>query len=69
MARKNVEIEQAEESLTDGYDGDSLSPLLISNEQKELNNFVINGNNLSMDLFGNVDPTNTNQYEFDLREI
>ena len=55
--------------MTDGDDGDSLSPLLISNEQKELNNFVINGNNLSMDLFGNVDPTNTNQYEFDLSEI
>ena len=55
---KNVEI-----------DDDSLSHLLISNEQKELNNFVKNGNNLSMDLFGNVDPTNTNQYEFDLSEI
>ena len=55
--------------MTDGDDGDSLSPLLISNEQKELNNFVKSGNNLSMDLFGNVDPTNTNQYEFDLSEI
>ena len=66
---KNVEIEQAEESVTDDDDDDSLSHLLISNEQKELNNFVKNGNNLSMDLFGNVDPTNTNQYEFDLSEI
>ena len=66
---KNVEIEQAEESVTDDDDDDSLSHLLISNEQKELNNFVKSGNNLSMDLFGNVDPTNTNQYEFDLSQI
>ena len=51
---KNVEIEQAEESVTDD---DSLSHLIISHEQKELNNFVVkNGNNVSMDLFGNSDP-------------
>ena len=33
------------------------SHLIISHEQKELNNFVVkNGNNVSMDLFGNSDP-------------
>ena len=51
------EIDQAEESVTDDDDDDSLSHLIISHEQKELNNFVVkNGNNVSMDLFGNSDP-------------
>ena len=50
-------IDQAEESVTDDDDDDSLSHLIISHEQKELNNFVVkNGNNVSMDLFGNSDP-------------
>ena len=63
-------IDQAEESVTDDDDDDSLSHLIISHEQKELNNFVVkNGNNVSMDLFGNSDPKNTNQYEFDLSQI
>ena len=63
-------IDQAEESVTDDDDDDSLSHLIISHEQKELNNFVVkNGNNVSMDLFGNSDPKNTNQYEFDLSLI
>ena len=56
---KHVEIDQAEESVTDDDDDDSLSHLIISHEQKELNNFVVkngNGNNVSMDLFGNSDP-------------
>ena len=54
------EIDQAEESVTDDNDDDSLSHLIISHEQKELNNFVVkNGNNVSMDLFGNSDPKNT----------
>ena len=67
---KNVEIEQAEESVTDDDDDDSLSHLIISHEQKQLNNFVVkNGNNVSMDLFGNSDPKNTNHYEFDLSLI
>ena len=67
---KNVEIEQAEESVTDDDDDDSLSHLIISHEQKGLTNFVVkNGNNVSMDLFGNSDPKNTNQYEFDLSLI
>ena len=53
-------IDQAEESVTDDDDDDSLSHLIISHEQKELNNFVVkNGNNVSMDLFGNSDPKNT----------
>ena len=51
------EIDQAEESVTDDDDDDSLSHLIISHEQKKLNNFVVkNGNNVSMDLFGNSDP-------------
>ena len=51
------EIDQAEVSVTDDDDDDSLSHLIISHEQKELNNFVVkNGNNVSMDLFGNSDP-------------
>ena len=34
---KHVEIDQAEESVTDDDDDDSLSHLIISHEQKELN--------------------------------
>ena len=50
-------IDQAEESVTDDDDDDSLSHLISSHEQKELNNFVVkNGNNVSIDLFGNSDP-------------
>ena len=69
-AKKHVEIDQAEESVTDDDDDDSLSHLIISHEQKELNKFVVKScNNVSMDLFGNSDPKNTNQYEFDLSLI
>ena len=64
------EIDQAEESVTDDDDDDSLSNLIISDEQKELNKFVVKScNNVSMDLFGNSDHKNTNQYEFDLSLI
>ena len=63
-------IDQAEESVTDDDDDDSLSHLIISHEQKELNKFVVKScNNVSMDLFGNSDHKNTNQYEFDLSLI
>ena len=55
--KKHVEIDQAEESVTDDDDDDSLSHLIISHEQKELNKFVVKScNNVSMDLFGNSDP-------------
>ena len=68
--KKHVEIDQAEESVTDDDDDDSLSHLIISHEQKELNKFVVKScNNVSMDLFGNSDHKNTNQYEFDLSLI
>ena len=45
----HVEIDHAEESVTDEDDDDSLSHLIISHEQKELNKFVVKScNNVSI---------------------
>ncbi len=64
---EEVDADRMEESVTDDDDYESpLNHLIISKEQEEIKNYVVkNGNNMTMDLFGQEGPEKENEYAFD----